>query len=237
MPPKKGAKGKKKAPRNSDDEHVTKSDVQYNPEIVNGLLYDLGTQVEAKAALLKKDIEFSATSIKQAFQIELIKLPSQVKKMSLRQFQQEFGESLEAVTLAAIEGINSSKSIKKNSLLMTATKASRNENTVFQTPSRSHGVSVAATPGTSRKAKENEMLYSANGSPLGEFSTVVKAPRPIGQSIVPPTPGVFVPLDSGDIVNLEEVADLPESMKQDALLKMQAMMANMQEMMTKLGKC
>jgi hypothetical protein len=231
MPPKKGTKGKKKLPRSSEEEIVTRTDVQYNPDIVNGLLLDLKVQVDAKCNLLKNDADFMATSIKQAFQIELIKLPTQVKKMSLSRFRAEFGESLEAVTRLAIEG---SINAKKCNNVSTISKSSRSQQPkVFATPSHSRSV-VAATP--SRQPTESECIYSANGSPLGEFSTVVKAPRPHGMSVVPATPGVFVPLNSGDIVTLEEVENLPESMKNDALEKMQAMMQNMQQMMAKLAK-
>ena len=43
MPPKKGTKSKKKAvpSRDSEEIPVTSIDVQYNPEIINGLLLDL----------------------------------------------------------------------------------------------------------------------------------------------------------------------------------------------------
>ena len=39
-----------------------------------------------------------------------------------------------------------------------------------------------------RAAREGEMILSVNGSPLGEFSTVIKIPKE-NNSIVPPTPG------------------------------------------------
>ena len=39
-----------------------------------------------------------------------------------------------------------------------------------------------------RAAREGEMILSVNGSPLGEFSTVVKMPKE-NNSIIPLTPG------------------------------------------------
>ena len=90
-------------------------EVQYNPEIINGLLQDLGEQVDAKCALIEKDIDFMATSIQQAFHLELIKLPTQVKKMSLARFREEFGDSLEAVTRGAMGSLKSGSSRAKAS--------------------------------------------------------------------------------------------------------------------------
>ncbi len=47
---------------------------------------------------------------------------------------------------------------------------------------------------TARPPREGEVILSANGYPLGEFTKVKKAPKAGGSSIVPPTPGGFVPL-------------------------------------------
>jgi hypothetical protein len=63
------------------DDGISQIDVQYNPDIIHGLLQDLSSQIDVKCALIEKDIEFMATSIQQAFQLELIKLPTQVKKV------------------------------------------------------------------------------------------------------------------------------------------------------------
>ena len=234
MPPKKGAKGKKKLPRESEEESLAQLDVQYDPEIVNGLLTELKSQVDSKCVLIKKDIDFMATSIKQAFHLELIKLPAQVKQMSLARFKAEFGDSLEAVTRGAIEG-KKMQSKPDNNIYNTATKTTRNQSKVFQTPLNGKNF-VLETPNVrkTRAAKEGELILSSNGSPLGEFSTIVKAPK-TGNSIIPATPGVFVPLKSGEVVDLEAVSELPEAVKEEALNKMQEMMKNMQNMMAKLA--
>lgn len=54
--------------------------------------------------------------------------------------------------------------------------------------------------------------------------------------MIPPTPGVFVPLKSGEIVDLDaiDVENLPEETKMDALQQMEMMMQNMRAMMEKL---
>ena len=59
-------------------EIASKLDIQYNPEIINGLISDLQVQLEAKCGLIQKDIDFMSTSIKQAFHLELIKLPTEI---------------------------------------------------------------------------------------------------------------------------------------------------------------
>ena len=58
------------------------------------------------------------------------------------------------------------------------------------------GTKLLAPTGTAmRHPREGEKILSANGSPLGDFQTVVKAPKSSGSLIVPPTPSVMVPLD------------------------------------------
>ena len=210
-----------------NDDKLTGVDIQYNPDIVDGLLQDLEAQLEAKCSQIKKDVDFMATSIQQSFHLELIKLPSQVKTMTLKRFKEEYGDSLEAVTRGAIGGKGGFSTVSKPSKPNPAFSA-------FQTPSsnRARGVAV-------RNPREGEQILSKNGSPLGEFNTVVKAPK-TGNSIVPPpTPGCYVQSKSGDVIDVtsitaEDVSHLSEEMKQDALSKMQTMMADMHNIMNKL---
>ena len=42
------------------------------------------------------DVEFMATSIRQAFHLELIKLPAQVKGMPINRFKTEFDDNFNA---------------------------------------------------------------------------------------------------------------------------------------------
>jgi hypothetical protein len=232
MPPKKTKGSKKKAPRVSDDDALPQIDVQYNPDIVSGLLQELEKQLELKCNQLQKDSDFMVTSIQQAFHLELIKLPNQVKQMSLSRFKEEFGDSLEAVTRGAIGGISKTSSTKP--VPGSVAKAPRSSMCVFQTPASNKNGSHDAL--SVRNPREGERILSENGSPLGAFNTVVKAPK--SNSIIPQTPGVFVPLETGDVLDIEsvDVETMPEDMRQDALVKMQAMMDNIQSLMQKLKK-
>ena len=84
MPPKKSTKNAKarRAPRSSEDEvKPHEIDVNYNPDIIDTMLIELKSQMEGKCDQVTKDTEFMITSIQQAFHLELIKLPSQVKQM------------------------------------------------------------------------------------------------------------------------------------------------------------
>jgi hypothetical protein len=254
-------------------------DVQYNPEIIHNILRDLEAQVNSKCNQIQKDADFMCTSVKQAFHLELIKLPNQVKTMSLSRFCSEFGDSIEAVTRGTMGGglkpgaaLNTSTGSRENQNISNNKKegsssssglhthksssgsgssSSSSSGTVFQTPSGSknrHG--VAQTPNTaSRRPREGELLLSANGSPLGEFdSTAVKAPKARhsgssngssngSTSMLPPaTPGVHVPLSTGEVVDIDEadIASMSADVRLDALAKMQVMMANMQTLMKKL---
>lgn len=239
MPPKKEKVAKKNEPRKSDDDLLQPIDVQYNPDIVAGLLLELQQQVENKCSQIQKDADFMTISIQQAFHLELIKLPTQVKNMSLTRFQEEFGDSLEAATRGAI--LNSQNQAKKGTATVfgSAVKSSRTK--VFQTPSGSSTrVPLQGMATALRNPREGEKIVSMNGSPLGDFRTVVKS-KNVGNSNImpppPPTPG-FVTLDSGDVIDIDtiDVNTLSKDNKEDALLKMQAMMNNIQMCISKLGK-
>ena len=86
-----------------------------------------------------------------------------------------------------------------------------------------------------RKPKAGEIILSENGSPLGEFTaTVVKEKS--SRTLVPSTPGVHVPLSDGQVLNIDNVDTMDTEEKEDALVKMQAMMDNMALLMEKLQK-
>jgi hypothetical protein len=206
------------------DDKLTGVDIQYNPDIVEGLLQDLEAQVESKCSQIKKDVDFMATSIQQSFHLELIKLPSQVKGMTLKRFKEEYGDSLEAVTRGAMGG---------QAGFSTVTKPSNPSASVFQTPSSNRTAGLQA-----RHPREGEQILSKNGSPLGEFSTVVKAAKSNPSLAPPPTPGCYVQSKSGEVIDVTAITDsnmseLSEEVKQDALSKMQLMIADMQNAMSK----
>lgn len=234
MPPKKG-KAKKQLQRISedDDDNIQFLDPQYNPDLIQSLLLELQKQIESKCKHIQNDSDFMVTSMQEAFHLELIKLPTQVKKMSLSRFKSEFGESLEAVTRGAIMG-GTAKHPSNNTILSSATKSRKpRESLVFQTPMASKAPLSIST--SMRNPKEGEKILSENGSPLGNFQTVVK-PKGGAVSIIPQTPGIFVPLASGDIIDVEsvDIESLSREGKQDALSKLQSMMSNMQSLMSKL---
>ena len=93
-------------------------DVRYNPDIIRGLIDDLTTQVDVKCALVKKDVDFMSTLIKQSFHLELIKLPKNVKQMSLKQFKKKFGniEGDEPKDAEALRGAQSMTYLQRLSL-------------------------------------------------------------------------------------------------------------------------
>lgn len=228
MPPKKGKGGtKKKQPRSSDEEFNKNIDVQHNPEAMNVLIEGLREQLDSRCRQLLSDRDMQMMSIQANFNMELIKIPTNVKKMSLSQFRKEFGESLEAVVLGTISGKGELSAAQKR----ITQGNSRSSMKIFQTPShhRHHDKS-------GRAPVEGEKILSTNGSPLGEFQTVVKAPKS-GVGMIPPTPGVYVPLGSGEVVDIDsvDIEQMSREQKVDAISKMQAMMESMQALMSKLG--
>ena len=83
-----------------------------------------------------------------------------------------------------------------------------------------------------------EVILSENGSPLGEYEDTIVKSNP-NRSLVPPTtPGIHVPMNNGDIIDIEnvDVNSMDQEAKDDALAKMQAMMNSMQLLMNKLQK-
>ena len=195
-------------------------DVQYNPEVISGILTDLKREVDAKCSQIQRDVDFMSLSLKQALNLELIKIPTHVKQMSLSRFREEFGCSLEAVTRGA-----TLSTFKPGEAHSRASKVSLVRG--LQTPS-----TVKKIP--PRLPREGEAIVSANGSPLGEFSSAVKVSKE-DNSIIPPTPASVV-LDSGDVVDIDRVDALDDRTKQEALDKVRAMMDNMHAMMEKLSK-
>ena len=245
MPSKKGQHpGKSVESRPSDDgESIKPIDVQYNPDIVDGLLRELHLKVEAKCSQLQKDSDFMTISIQQAFHLELIKLPAQVKNMSLERFKHEFGDSMEAVSRSAIGGPLTKSNVLKStpSTFGSAVKSNRPNAKAFQTTSGGQKNVSNGLPTAMRNPKEGEKIVSMNGSPLGDFRTVVKSAKPggFGRSlVVPSTPGVFIPLESGAVIDLDkiDITSLSKDHKEDALAKMQAMMASIQNCIVKMEK-
>ena len=203
---------------------MSEVDVLYNPDIIGSVLDDMEAQMNAKCAQLQRDADFMCTTIKQKFQVEIIKLPKDVKKMSLNRFKEEFGDNIGAVISGKTSGRGGGLAKAMN----------------FQTPSgKSRGDgNHLQTPGTvSRRPKAGEVILSENGSPLGEYtSTVVKEKS--DRALIPSTPGVQVPMKNGQVIDIDsiDVNSMDDEEKEDAMAKMQAMMANMQALMNKLQK-
>ena len=231
MPPRKAKAATKKRTEEEENEEILSSvDVKYNPDIVVGLLKDLKRNVDTECEKLRCETGFLITSMEQAFHLEMIKLPSNVKKMSMKQFREEFNFNLDEVT-------------RKMMLGTAVPKPTSVPRGVFETPAanRRGPLTVMQTPMTAaRQPREGEVILSSNGSPLGEFSTVKKAPRADKTAIVPPTPGIFVPLKTGEIVDLDDldIENLPEEARVDTLKQMENMMQNMKATLsTILRKC
>lgn len=241
MPSKKTRAGEQRQVSGSDvgDVQAMRSlDVKYNPDIITSLLADLDVHTKAKCQSIYKDADFLITSMQQAFHLELIKLPNQVKKMTMKQFREQFQCSVEAVTrnaMAAGPAAQSAASYKNKVMetpAMSRGKGAGNSHLVMQTPMNSN------SNGNMRAPREGENILSVNGSPLGEFTTV-KKPSKAGPTlnIPPPTPGVYLPNISHDVIlDVEniDVTTLAEEQKKETLQQMSNMMANLQAMMNKL---
>ena len=235
MPPKKGKHAsKKKVPRNSieeDELHINQIDVHYNPEIVSSLLSDLSLQVDSKCSQIQKDSDFMITSIQQAFHLELIKLPNQVKQMSVKAFREEYGGDILSATRVG--------NIQQKGNGGTAANVLQNSNKfnqkVLQTPSVANKKKGNITM---RNPREGEVILSANGSPLGEFTTVKKAPLNGSKidSFIPQTPGVYLPLRTGEVIDLDavDITSLSKEEKEDIQTYLRTVRKNIEGIASKL---
>lgn len=243
----------KSTKRTSDEDNgeSLQIDVQYNPDIVAGLLQELGQQVDSKCSQIQADTNFIIMQLQQQFQIELIKIPTQIKKMSISKFREQYGESLD---LAPKNNPNSGGDGKMRPPLGLSSNhqnmannnnSNSNSSNVMETPfakpfNNSNKLGVNQGPlGTAMRApREGEFILSANGSPLGGFTTAQKLPnnKPNNLNMPPQTPGVFVPLKTGEIIDIEntDMNALDKNTKDDALLQMQSMIENMQKLMGKM---
>lgn len=254
MPPAKKGKVTRKKVEEGNETNNSNLDVLYDPDTIATLLKDLHSVTESKCSQIQKDAEFMITSLEQAFQIEMIKLPNQVKQMGVKRFNEEFGGSLEefarrAMSMGPPMGLPSSSSsaaataaslLNKNprsSTIHYPQQENNNPNNfgAFQTPAMKRANNTTIPMTAARMPKEGEIILSVNGSPLGEFSTV-KKPMREGHGIIPQTPGVFVPLKTGEVIDLDQVdvESLPTEVKNETLSQMQAMMDNMRAVMEKL---
>mmetsp|Transcript_17083 Transcript_17083/g.23484 ORF Transcript_17083/g.23484 Transcript_17083/m.23484 type:complete len:249 (-) Transcript_17083:126-872(-) len=243
MAPKKGKPAsKKKIVRTStedEDLQINQIDVHYNPEIVSSLLHDLSLQIESKCNQIQKDSDFMITSIQQAFHLELIKLPSQVKQMSIREFKEEYGGDILNVTKGYTQP--TAKSTKNSNILTNSTKTNiqKDNQKVFQTPNAMHKKSKSGGITALRNPREGEIILSANGSPLGEFATVKKVPQngsKIDSFAVPQTPGVFLPLRNGNIIDLDsvDIQSLSKEEKEDIQTYLRTVSKNIEGIASKL---
>ena len=239
MPSKKKS-SKKKVNRTSleeDELQIDQIDVHYNPEIVTSLITDLSLQVDSKCDQIQKDSDFMITSIQQAFHLELIKLPSQVKQMSVRAFIDQYGGDIFNITKGGMG--SSTASQKRGSTAATTnilTNSSRYNQKVLNTPlatNKKKGAHVAM-----RNPREGEIILSANGSPLGEFTTVKKAPANGSKidSFVPQTPGVYLPLRTGEIIDLDsvDIQALSKEEKEDIETYLRTVSKNIEGIASKL---
>eukprot|EP01040_Poterioochromonas_malhamensis_P025559 gene25559-31910_t len=104
MPPKKGARTTAKKREDDAEAELRDVDVKYNPDIVANCLDDIKANTEAKCQMILRETDFLITSMQQGFHLEMIKLPANVKQMSMKQFREEFNFSLDAVTRSVMLG-------------------------------------------------------------------------------------------------------------------------------------
>lgn len=120
------------------------------------------------------EAERLAKSTKTKLNVEICKLPREVREMPLQRFQQEFGEDVQAAGKASLKaniqkmgGGRGTRSQTRGSVA----GAPITNNHAMQTPASSK-VNPAAlqTPmSTARAPKSGEVILSSNGSPLGEY--------------------------------------------------------------------
>lgn len=206
---------------NNTSNNTALVDINYDPEIMKEILITLSNSIDSKCNQIIKDSEFMITSLQQLFRLELIKLPKEIRNMTMKEFQNEFNDDLITNSNTNINTLNTK---------------------LYETPMKKN-IIIPSTPNTMlRLPKQGELLISTNGSPIGAY-TVVKNPNNPSYNqneiyLVPPTPGVYINKNNNtnEIIDVDTI-NINELTKEDkikTLKQMEDVMNNMKSMMEKL---
>ncbi len=218
---------------------------------VNAFIQDLTDQVDSRCSSIRKTADTAVMALRSALQVALMRIPKNVRKMTLEEFEEEYGGSLLEVARGGAEqqverALGEARGGKRKEVpstpggareLRSACKAPRYGG-VGATPMKGcSGNDVPQTPATVRAPRRGEMVLSVDGSPLAQqdqvLATVKKMKKEDAASIA-------LEMDTGDgtFLNIAApgaVEQMDEEMKETAKSKLKNLQDEVAALMAQLG--
>lgn len=231
-----------------------------------GLEEALEEEVEAKCVALRAMADEAVAELRQELKLQLRKMPKKVRKMPLQEFREKFSEDIDALLLQNIncklgDGVVAVAATPKQAVPRTVARSGGRKKedpphseakTAFRrskrstaadvkTPNRqlpftTPGPGAAKTPGrvlmpaTAKRApKPSEMFFSENGSPLGLYVDGGGEALDLENSL-------RLKAEDGTEINLAQVAELPDKLREVALAKLMGLQSQVQSIMEKFNQ-
>lgn len=225
----------------------------------------LEAEVEAKCAALRALADDAAAELRQELKLQLRRMPKKVRKMPLQEFRDKFAEDLDALLLQNINcklgdgavalaatpkqpvprtvarnGGSKKEDASHSEARTTYRRSKRSTAADVKTPNRqlpftTPGPGAAKTPGrvlmpaTAKRApKPSEMFFSENGSPLGLYVDGEGDALDLEKSL-------RLKVEDGTEINLAQVAELPDNLREVALAKLMGLQSQVQSIMEKFN--
>mmetsp|Transcript_331 Transcript_331/g.791 ORF Transcript_331/g.791 Transcript_331/m.791 type:complete len:244 (+) Transcript_331:69-800(+) len=181
-----------------------------NRESVETLIQDITDEVNRRIGVVRRDARNFSIRLQSDMKCELLKMPSSMRKMSIKDFNKKFGGDVRLV-------VPSNKQLRPLGMKRERPGGNYNEHMVMETPLRP--VTTSTKIMSSRRApRQGEILLSANGSPVNNqynemFATIKKrkANPPVG--IIPNS---FVEVN----VDMSIMENLPSEAKEHAWMQL-----------------
>ncbi|CAM9894475.1 unnamed protein product, partial [Heterosigma akashiwo] len=201
-------------------------------------LEDIGNEVEIRCQKIRQEADVLSMSLKNAFHVEMVRIPKNIRSMSLKEFCETYGEDIATLLKISMESSFESQTAVKPNSRMLATPA-HHVRSVAQTPGF-FPQTPACPPTALRAPRPGELMLSANGSPLGQMGepgTTVKL-RPNSATGVA-TITVDLQLGDGRTVALDPTAEnaaanLDGDIKKEALSKLKNLQDEIHSLLSQL---
>jgi len=165
---------------NRDLSHYYSSNQNGREQISSNLkhfLAEFDIEVESRGRLLVLKAENTANSLRNAFELELLRIPTNIRKMKWREFKQKYGADIDNITDEKINKLKESfestpfarrvktilESTSKDPTNSTARRVTRSQSQIIE---QTGNILPADLPKTPRHYMRGENLISINGSPV-----------------------------------------------------------------------
>jgi len=196
------------------------------------IIEDIENEVEIRCQKIMHEATTLATSLKNAFSIELVKVPKLIRNMSVKQFCEEHGGDFKAVLKLSVDE-NLRKQMSAGQGFQSTLTTPAHIRKIAQTPGFTSGT-PACPPTALRQPRPGEIVLSSNGSPLaireneGRAQVIVKE---TGKS------HIALELQGGqqlDLAASDELTSLPEEVRQTAMSRLKILQEEIHGILSQL---